>query len=76
MQSVGLSNSITMDGNTSNDPIFVEDFPTAEGKLPALRRFKFIGPGSFNTMGNPIKAGRDLTWADIDNRRRFVSAVA
>lgn len=72
VQSLGLSNSVTMDGNTSNDPIFVEDAPSAEGKLPPLRRFKFIGPGSFQTMGNPLKAGRDITWADIHNRRRVV----
>ncbi|HEY3444458.1 MAG TPA: ABC transporter permease [Paludibaculum sp.] len=72
VQSVGLSSSVTMDGNTSNDPIFVEDFPAPEGKLPALRRFRFIGPGSFQTMGNPLKAGRDIAWSDIQNRRRVV----
>ncbi len=72
VRSVGLSNSVTMDGNTSNDPIFVEDFPAAEGKMPALRRYKFIGPGAFQTMGNPLKAGRDIAWSDIHNRRRVV----
>jgi predicted permease len=72
VRSVGLSSSVTMDGNTSNDPIFVEDFPSAEGKMPTIRRFKFIGPATFQTMGNPLKAGRDLTWSDIHNRRRVV----
>jgi predicted permease len=72
VQSAGLSNSVTMDGNTSNDPIFVEDSPSAEGKMPVMRRFKFIGPAAFQTMGNPLKAGRDITWADIHNRRRVV----
>ncbi len=72
VSSVGLSSSVTMDGNTSNDPIFVEDFPAEEGKLPLLRRFKRISPGTFQTVGNPIIAGRDLTWADIHNVRPVV----
>ena len=28
---VGMSNSVTMDGYTDNDPVFAEDHPTAEG---------------------------------------------
>jgi predicted permease len=67
VQSVGVSSSITMDGVTSMDPIFVEDFPRNEGSLPPLRRFKWIGEGYFKTMGNPVIAGRDLTWADVQN---------
>ena len=63
---VGLTSSITMDGFDSNDPIFVEDFPTPEGRIPALRRYKWIGPGYFQTMGNRIVAGRDLEWRDIE----------
>jgi predicted permease len=63
--SVGLSSSITMDGFDSNDPIFVEDFPTPEGVIPALRRYKWIGENYFKTMGNRIVAGRDIEWRDI-----------
>lgn len=70
--SVGLSSSVTMDGSQNNDPIFVEDFPGDPGKLPALRRYKFIGPGTFQTVGNPILAGRDITWADIHGLRPVV----
>ena len=64
--SVGLSSSITMDGFDSNDPIFVEDFPTPEGRIPALRRYKWIGPNYFATMGNRVIAGRDIEWRDIE----------
>jgi predicted permease len=64
VRSVGVSSSITMDGNDSNDPIFVEDFPTPEGRIPAMRRFKWIGPNYFETMGNHILAGRPLDWND------------
>ena len=68
VSSVGLSSSITMDGSSSNDPVFVEDFPAPEGQIPALRRQKWISPGYFATMGNAVLAGRDITWADIYNK--------
>ena len=65
VRSVGVSNSITMDGFDSNDPIFVEDFPPQGDKLPPLRRFKWTAQNYFQTMGNPILAGREMTWADV-----------
>ena len=65
VESVGLSSSLTMDGNSSSDPIWVEDFPSNDGQLPPLRRFKHIGHGYFQTMGNPVVAGRAITWTDI-----------
>lgn len=72
VQSVGVSSSITMDGSSSNDPIFVEDFPRPDGSLPGLRRFKWIGPRYFETMGNPLVAGRSITWDDVHNGRPVV----
>ncbi len=68
VQSVGASSSVTMDGWNSNDALEVEDFPTAEGSLPPIRRFKWVTPGYFETMGNPIIAGRSMSWADIHDR--------
>jgi predicted permease len=65
VQSVGLSSSVTMDGASSNDPIFVEDFPPPEGQVPPLRRYKWLSAGYFETMGNPVIAGRAITWADV-----------
>jgi predicted permease len=70
--SAGLTNSVTMDGYTDNDPIFVEDHPYDESKIPPLRRFKFLVPGYFHTMGNPILVGRDFTWTDIYDMRSVV----
>ncbi|HLY17954.1 MAG TPA: FtsX-like permease family protein, partial [Bryobacteraceae bacterium] len=70
--SVGLTNSITMDGNTDNDPILAADKSYAPGQIPPMRRYKFISPGYFKSMGNPILAGRDLTWTDIYETRRVV----
>lgn len=70
--SVGQSSAITMDGNDSNDPIFVEGRDVGDARMPPLRRFKWIGENYFRTMGNPIVAGRDITWSDIHTRRPVV----
>lgn len=67
--SVSLTNSITMDGGNNNDPVFVEERPGSDTKLPPIRRFKHISPGFFRTMGNPLLAGRDFTWTDIHEMR-------
>jgi predicted permease len=70
--SVGLSTSITLDGWTNNDPIFAADKVYSEAQIPPLRRYKFISPGFFKTMGNPLVAGRDLTWTDIYQTRPVI----
>ncbi len=72
VKSVGLSSSITMDGRDSNDPIFVEDFPVPNEKIPPLRRFKWTTQNYFATMGNRVVAGRDFTWSDIYSRASVV----
>jgi putative ABC transport system permease protein len=69
--SVGLSSSITMDGEDNGTPIMAEGLPD-EGPAGPLRRFKSVGPGYFETMGNSIVAGRAVAWSDIFERRRVV----
>ena len=59
--------SITMDGNSNNDPIWVEDFPFAGSGIPPLRRHKYIGERYVETMENRLVAGRTLTWTDVHN---------
>jgi predicted permease len=66
IDSIGVSSSVTMDGWDSNDAIEVEDFPLPEGQIGTIRRFKWIGEGYFETMGNPMLAGRPITWHDVD----------
>jgi putative ABC transport system permease protein len=70
--SVALANSVTMDGNNNNDPIFAEDRAYGDSQIPPLRRYKHIMPGVFQTLRNPIIAGRDLTWTDIYQAREVV----
>ena len=62
---VAIDTSIPMSGNNSNDPVLVEGRSYAEGEFPALRRFIFVAPGAFATLGIPMIAGRDYTWDDI-----------
>ncbi len=65
---VGLSTSTPMDHAHGFDPVFVEDFPLPEGQQARIRRFKWVGGGYHEALGNPVVAGRALTWADIHNR--------
>ncbi len=72
VRSVSMASSIPTDGNQSNDPIFAESKSYRDGEIPPMRRYKAVGPGYFSTMGNPLKAGRDLTWEDTDQARPVV----
>lgn len=69
VQAVGQTSSITMDGANRKDPIFAEGVAEADGRMPPLRRMKWIAPGYFAAIGNPVLAGRDITWEDVHDRR-------
>jgi len=68
VSSVGLTSSVTMGMRGSNEQTRVEDFPLAENQIPPLRRLKWIDPGYFETMRNPVIAGRNFTWDDVHLR--------
>jgi len=57
-----------MDGWDSNDAVNVEEFPVEGDQLPPIRRFKYIGEGYHEVMGNELLAGRAVTWAEIEDR--------
>ncbi len=67
VSSVGLSTNVPMDGSVTGDPVFAKDRNYVPGELP-LRRFDFVAPGFFKTLGTPLLAGRDFTWIDIYNK--------
>jgi predicted permease len=69
--SVGLSSSITMDGEDNGNYLTAEGLPD-KGLEGPQRRFKSVGPGYFETMGNPLIAGRAVAWSDVLERRRAV----
>src|SRR5260370_30912710 len=69
VSSAAFANSVPTDNNKSTDLLYAEDRTYREGQLPPLRRFKFVAPGFFETMGIPLLAGRDYSWADIKELR-------
>jgi len=68
VSAVAWGSGIPMDGNSSNDPVFIADRTYAEGALPPIRRFKRAAPGFLETLGTPLIAGRLFTWADTYQR--------
>ena len=72
IESVGLSSSITMDSWVSGDGLHVEDFPVAEDEMTRVHRFKWISEGYFETMRNPLRVGRGITWSDVHEARKVV----
>ncbi|HWC96703.1 MAG TPA: ABC transporter permease, partial [Candidatus Sulfopaludibacter sp.] len=74
--SAAYANSVPDDGNNSTDLLYAEDRFYAEGQLPPLRRFKFVAPGFFQTIGTPLVAGRDYTWTDIYQERKYAIVSA
>ncbi|HEX3472109.1 MAG TPA: ABC transporter permease [Silvibacterium sp.] len=69
VSSVAFSSAVPLSGYDSNDILYAQDHVYGEGELPPIRRFKFISPGSFATLGTKLIAGRDLTWTDIYQKR-------
>ena len=69
VRSAAIANSVPTDGNNSTDLLYAEDRTYREGQLPPLRRFKFVAPGFFQTMGTRLVAGRDFTWDDLYDQR-------
>jgi predicted permease len=64
VQSVSLTSAVPMAGYNSSDLIFAQDHTYREGEIPPIRRFRWVSPGYFKTLGTPIVAGRDFTWED------------
>jgi predicted permease len=69
VSSVSFGSVVPLEGFDQNDPIFAQDRTYKPGELPPIRRFKFVAPGYLSTMGTPLIAGRDLTWAETYQKR-------
>jgi predicted permease len=72
VSSVSFSSAVPMDGDSRFDNVFAADRTYAEGAPPPVRHLLFVSPGYFGTLGIPLIAGRDLTWADTHNRTPVV----
>ena len=69
VSAVALSSAVPMNGDSYLHPLYVEGHqPTVAGAPSPARHFLFVSPGYFQTMGIPLLAGRDITWADTYDR--------
>lgn len=69
VSAASFANSVPLDGGEWGDPVYAQDKNYAAGAMPPIRRFKFVAPGFFNTMGIPLIAGREFTWSETYQRR-------
>jgi predicted permease len=69
VSSVSFGNAVPMDGNGWMDPVYSQDHVYKEGEMPPLRRFNFVAPQFFTTLGIRLVAGRDFTWNETYSRR-------
>jgi predicted permease len=51
---------------TPPNALYVEGQRYEAGETAPIRRFQYVAPGYFATVGTRMVAGRDITWPDID----------
>jgi predicted permease len=69
---VSIGRSVPMDNNSFNNPVFVQNRTYGGSEVPPSRRFNFVAPGFFSTLGTRLLAGRDFTWTDVYDKRPVV----
>ncbi|MGD0735847.1 MAG: ABC transporter permease [Terracidiphilus sp.] len=69
VSSVSIASHVPLDGNSNSDVLYAQDHVMRENELPPLRRFMFVSPGFFSTMGTRLVAGRDITWTETYSAR-------
>ena len=72
VQSIGVSTSVPLSGNTSGRGFSIEDHPIGPEDLPPVHFFKYASPGYFETMRVPLVAGRTFERADHEDPRASV----
>jgi putative ABC transport system permease protein len=65
---VSFANAAPLE-SSGGDVVFAEDHRYHDGQIPPVRRYKFVAPAFFATVGTRLVAGRDFTWTDILQRR-------
>jgi putative ABC transport system permease protein len=73
--SVAFADIAPLGANSGNDTVLTTEGKTyADGQPRPLRRFEFISPAFFHTLGTPLIAGRDVTWVDLYEKRMVALA--
>jgi predicted permease len=69
----GFASEMPMEGyNSGWDEIFAQDHTYPPGEIPPMRLYKHVAPGFFHAAGTRLSAGREVTWAEVYNRRPVV----
>ncbi len=72
LNSVGASSGLTMVAGAPYDRVYFEDFPILPEDRPPVMRYKYVTGNYFETMQNPVLAGRPIAWSDIHARAPVV----
>ena len=72
VSSVSIGRSVPMDNNDANNPVYVQNRTYKAGEIPPARRFNYVAPGFFSTLGTRLLSGRDFTWTDTYEKRPVV----
>ena len=67
VSAAAIINVLPMEGG-SNDPVYAESQAMPGGTMPPIRRYKFVSPDYFSTVGARLVAGRAFTWAETYNQ--------
>jgi len=67
--SAAYMDTLPTESQGSGAIVAVEDRSYAPGELPPTRRIKWISPGLLQTLGTPLRTGRDFEWAEIYDER-------
>ena len=70
VKAVGANTSQLLTGGRSDGSVHLPGVSAIGNKVPQSF-FNSITPGYFETLGIPIKAGRDMTWRDWMSGRRY-----
>jgi predicted permease len=64
VSSVAFASAVPLEGDSRFDNVSTEDRAATEGAAPPLRHFFFVSPGYMRTLGTPLIAGREFSWAE------------
>jgi predicted permease len=68
VESAAFTTRVPMGRDRSSSALTVEG-RADDGRTPPNRQVKIVSPGSFQTLGTPLVAGRDFTWTDVYDLR-------
>jgi predicted permease len=73
VSSVSIGRSVPMDDNNSNNPVYVQNRTYEGGEVPPARRFNYVAPGFFLTLGTRLLASRDSRSSAVHQGRNYFS---